>query len=148
MLKFAKIENEETKVCSVGIGTNTEFYRSIGMSEMEVEQAYDGSWYLKGYAPEKPVEEKEAEARTERDRRLDAMRWRIERYQTQDAAGLETTDTAEHYKAILLYIQALRDVPTQAGFPDFIEWPEEPKGEQENTADPVSEITEEETEQP
>ena len=123
---YAKIENEETKVCSVGIGTDTEFYRSIGMSEMDVEQAWDGQWYIKGYAPEKPVEEKEAEARAERDRRIDAIRWRIERYQTQEAAGLETTDTAEHYKAILLYVQALRDIPEQAGFPDAIEWPEEP----------------------
>ena len=145
---YAKIIDEKTKQCEVGIGTNVEFYKSIGMSEMDVEQAYDGSWYVKGFAPEKPTEQKESEARAERDRRLDAMRWRIERYQTQTSAGLETTDTAEHYKAILLYIQALRDVPTQAGFPDFIEWPEEPKGEWEKTADPVSEITEEETEQP
>lgn len=123
---YAKIENEETKVCSVGIGTDTEFYRSIGMTEMEVEQAWNGAWYLKGYAPEKPAEEKAAEVRAERDRRIEAIRWRIERYQTQAAAGLETTDTAEHYKAILLYVQALRDVPAQAGFPDAIEWPEEP----------------------
>ena len=123
---YAKIENEETKRCSVGIGTDTEFYRSIGMTEMEVEQAYNGQWYLKGYAPEKPVEQKAAEARAERDRRIDAIRWRIERYQTQNAAGLETTDTAEQYKAILLYVQALRDVPEQEGFPDAIEWPEEP----------------------
>lgn len=72
------------------------------------------------------IEQKKAEARAERDRRIDAIRWRIERYQTQDAAGLETTDTAEQYKAILLYVQALRDVPEQAGFPDAIEWPEEP----------------------
>ena len=123
---YAKIVNEETKVCEVGIGTNTDFYKSIGMSEMEVEQAYNGAWYLKGYAPEKPTEQKAAEARAERDRRIDAIRWRIERYQTQEAAGLETTDTAEHYKAILLYVQALRDIPAQAGFPDAIEWPEEP----------------------
>lgn len=124
---YAKIINEETKVCSVGIGTDTEFYRSIGMSEMDVEQAYDGQWYLKGYAPEKPIEQKEAEVRAERDRRIEAIRWRIERYQTQAAAGLETTDTAEQYKAILLYVQALRDIPAQAGFPDAIEWPEEPQ---------------------
>ncbi len=123
---YAKIVNEETKVCEVGLGTNTEFYRSIGMSEMEVERAYDGQWYLKGFAPEKPADEKAAEARAERDRRIDAIRWRIERYQTQEAAGLETTDTAENYKAILLYVQALRDVPEQAGFPEAIEWPEEP----------------------
>lgn len=76
--------------------------------------------------PEKPVEEKAAEARAERERRIEAIRWRIERYQTQAAAGLETTDTAENYKAILLYVQELRDIPAQAGFPDAIEWPEEP----------------------
>ncbi len=123
---YAKIINEETKVCSVGTGTDIKFYKSIGMSEMEVEQAWNGQWYLKGYAPEKPADEKAAEARAERDRRIDAILWRIERYQTQDAAGLETTDTAEHYKAILLYVQALRDIPEQAGFPDAIEWPAEP----------------------
>lgn len=55
MLKYAKIINQETKQCEVGTGTNTEFYKSIGMVEMEVEQAYDGSWYVKGYAPEKPL---------------------------------------------------------------------------------------------
>jgi len=55
MLKYAKIENEETKECSVGIGTNTAFYESIGMTEMDVEQAYNGVWYLSGYAPEKPA---------------------------------------------------------------------------------------------
>lgn len=54
MKKYAKIENEETKQCSVGLGTNTDFYKSIGMVQMEVEQAYDGSWYLKGYVPSKP----------------------------------------------------------------------------------------------
>ena len=26
----------------------------FGMTEMEVEQAYNGEWYLKGYAPQKP----------------------------------------------------------------------------------------------
>lgn len=142
MLLFAKVENEETKVCSVGIGTDTEFYQSIGMTEMEVEQGYDGSWYLKGYAPEKPTELKEEEARVERDKRIDAIRWRIERYQTQAAAGLETTDTVEHYKAILLYVQALRDVPEQAGFPDAIEWPKEPIGESQNTAKASSSVEE------
>ena len=68
---YAKIENEETKQVSVGTGTNTAFYRSIGMSEMEVEQAYDGSWYLKGYAPEKPTEQKEAEVRAVRNQYLE-----------------------------------------------------------------------------
>ena len=112
---YAKIINEETKQVSVGIGTNTAFYKSIGMSEMEVEQAYDGSWYLKGYAPEKSVEQRAAEARAERDRRIDAIRWRIERYQTQKEAKLETTESDETYIALLLYAQYLRDFPQQDG---------------------------------
>ena len=59
MLKYAKIINEETKECSVAIGTNTKFYESIGMTEMDVEQAYNGNWYVSGYAPEKPAPTKE-----------------------------------------------------------------------------------------
>lgn len=59
MLKYAKVINEETKACEVGFGTNSAFYKSIGMTEMEVEQAYDGSWYVAGYAPEKPKPTKE-----------------------------------------------------------------------------------------
>ena len=68
---YAKIINEETKQVSVGTGTNTAFYQSIGMTEIEVEQGYDGSWYLKGYAPEKPVEEKKAEVRSVRNQYLE-----------------------------------------------------------------------------
>lgn len=52
---YAKILNEETKEVSVGLGTDVEFYKSIGMEEMEVEQAYNGAWYVKGYAPAKPT---------------------------------------------------------------------------------------------
>lgn len=51
---YAKIIDETTKQCQVGIGTNIEFYKSIGMTEMDVEQAYDGQWYVKGYAPVQP----------------------------------------------------------------------------------------------
>ena len=71
MKKYAKIINEETKEVSIGTGTNSAFYQSIGMIEMEVEEGYDGSWYLKGYAPEKPVEEKEAEVRAVRNQYLE-----------------------------------------------------------------------------
>lgn len=75
MLKYAKIINEETKQCFVGLNdlddiycdeiaydedgnpyelkmTYKEYYESIGMSKMEVEQAVCGQWYLQGYAPE------------------------------------------------------------------------------------------------
>lgn len=65
MKKYAKVINEETKACEVGLGTNTAFYQSIGMTEQEVEQAYDGRWYLAGYAPKKPLNEIKAEKRAE-----------------------------------------------------------------------------------
>ena len=56
MKKYAKIINEETKECSVGLGSNVKYYKSIGMKEMDIEQAYNGSWYLTGYTPTKPEE--------------------------------------------------------------------------------------------
>lgn len=61
MKKYAKVINEETKLCEVGLGTNSAFYQSIGMTEMEVEQAYDGSYYLKGYAPTQNLDELKSE---------------------------------------------------------------------------------------
>lgn len=54
---YCKYDNETKKCLEVGTGTNTDFYKSIGMVDMEVEQAYDGSYYLKGYAPTKPLDE-------------------------------------------------------------------------------------------
>ena len=52
--KYAIITNQETKTVDVGLGTDEQFYKSIGMTEMDVEQAYNGAWYLKGYAPQRP----------------------------------------------------------------------------------------------
>lgn len=54
MLKYAKIINEETKECSVGMGIDAAYYASLGMVEMDVEEAYNHKWYVKGYAPAKP----------------------------------------------------------------------------------------------
>lgn len=35
-------------------GTDTAWALSQGFIEEDVERAYDGNWYVKGYAPEKP----------------------------------------------------------------------------------------------
>ena len=56
MKKYAKIYNEDSKSVIVGLGTNSEYYESIGMVEMEVEEAYNGKWDVAGYAPQKPQE--------------------------------------------------------------------------------------------
>ena len=58
--------DKNTKKClSVGTGTNTAFYKSIGMEDLEVEQAYDGSYYLKGYAPTQNLDELKSEKLSE-----------------------------------------------------------------------------------
>lgn len=54
MIAYAQIIDKQTKLVVVGTGTDNAYYQSIGMTQMDVEQAYNGSWYLKGYAPAKP----------------------------------------------------------------------------------------------
>ena len=96
---YAKIINEETKQCEVGTGTDSAFYQSIGMSEMEVEQAYDGQWYLKGYAPEKPTEQKEAEVRAVRNQYLE----QTDKYMIADYPI--TDEERELYKQYRVYLR-------------------------------------------
>lgn len=62
MIKYAKIINQETGLCEVGLGTNTKFYQSIGMKQLDVQQSdIDCSWYLKEKCPMKTDEEKAME---------------------------------------------------------------------------------------
>lgn len=49
---FAKIVNQQTKEVQVVQGAK--LARILGAVEMDVEQAYNGAWYVKGYAPNKP----------------------------------------------------------------------------------------------
>lgn len=58
MKKYSKIINDKTKEVRVGAGCSDEYYIEIGMTLMNVEQAYNGNWYLEGYAPEyEPTED-------------------------------------------------------------------------------------------
>ena len=106
---YAKIINEETKQCEVGIGTNTAFYESIGMTDMDVEQGHDGAWYVKGYAPSKPMDVLAQEKRSERD----ALLAQTDKYMLSDFPITE--EKLAQYKA---YRQYLRDLPEQAEFPN------------------------------
>ena len=73
MLKFAKIVNDETKACEIGLGTNSGFYKSLGFTEMDVGHGEDGIWYLAGHAPEKPLEEAKAAKLAEINAACDAI---------------------------------------------------------------------------
>ena len=80
--------------------------------------------------PEPPTkEEREASARQDRDMRLMATDW------TQ---VLDAPIDAATRAAYRIYRQALRDVPEQEGFPEDIDWPEEPAAVKADP-DPVDE---------
>lgn len=52
------IYDKETKaVTQYAVGTDTKYFKSLGMTDEEVEQDYLGRFWLKGYAPSKPQEE-------------------------------------------------------------------------------------------
>ena len=58
-LYYAKVINQETGLCEVGLGTNSSFYKSIGMVELNVQQSdIDNNWYLSEKCPMKTDEQK------------------------------------------------------------------------------------------
>lgn len=64
MIKYAKVINPTSGLCEVGLGTNEEFYKSIGMVQLDVECSdIDGAWYLAEICPMKTPEQKEQEER-------------------------------------------------------------------------------------
>ena len=64
MFKYAKVINNETGLCNVGVGTNVAFYKSIDMVELDVQQSdIDGAWYLKDKCPMKTEQEKLKQAK-------------------------------------------------------------------------------------
>ena len=59
MKKYAKIINNEKGLVEIGTGTNANFYKSIGMTQLDVQQSdIDGAWYLTDKCPMKTEEEK------------------------------------------------------------------------------------------
>lgn len=55
MIKYAKVINQDTKEVAIYEGNSEEYIKLYGVSQQEVEQSYNGHWYLKGYAPVKPA---------------------------------------------------------------------------------------------
>ena len=62
MIKYAQLINKDTGLCNIGTGTNIDFYKSIGMTELDVKQSdVDNNWYLIDKCPMKTDKEKELE---------------------------------------------------------------------------------------
>lgn len=107
MLKYAKVIDDQTKLCEIGLGTDSEFYLSVGMTEQDVEQAWDGNWYLTGFASEKTVEKMQEEVRKVRNQLLEQTdKFLLADYPITDSE-------CEQYKA---YRQYLRDYTQDEGW--------------------------------
>lgn len=97
--------------------------------EVEKEPVFvNENFYFAGEAPaEEYSAELAAEVRAERDEAINAIIWRVQRYEQQKLLGIETTDSEQTYMNILEYIQYLRDIPNTLSFPNgdilsFDEW--------------------------
>ena len=76
-----------------------------------------------GKTEQEVKDEKASEIRRIRDGKIEEIQWRIQRYTEQKTIGT-TTDSEANYKKILQYVQDLRNVPQQKGFPETVVWPE------------------------
>ena len=94
MIKYTKIINEETGLCEVGLGDDVEYYTSIGMIEMDVQQSnIDYNWYLIEKCPMK-TEEQKAQEEKERIAKLYLTGADVERGIYQ-AKGMDFEDIIE-----------------------------------------------------
>jgi hypothetical protein len=60
MIKYAIVLDEETGLASVGLGDDTDYYKSIGMASLDVEQSEkDNNWYIAEKCPHYTPKEKE-----------------------------------------------------------------------------------------
>lgn len=66
------------------------------------------------------------EIRQTRDQLIKDVEWRVTRHNHEISLGLTPT---EPLQPLLEYIQRLRDIPQQSGFPNNVEWPILPEPE-------------------
>lgn len=103
MKQYAKIINEETKEVQIGAGNTEQYYSEIGMSLKDVEQGYNGLWYLKGYAPKPTTEDEKEKVRAIRGLYLQSTDW------TQLSDVSISTDLKKQYKEYRKYLRDYTD---------------------------------------
>lgn len=95
-----------------------------GQSEGKLIAADENGYPILVDPPAPTAEQIAEQVRAERDAKIEAVRWRIERAKDEADLGVPLTEPLE---PLLQHAQALRDVPQQAGFPKEIAWPIEPE---------------------
>ncbi|MDD0972426.1 phage tail assembly chaperone [Pseudomonas fontis] len=77
-------------------------------------------------APSASVEQLSAQSRQWRDFEIERVKWLRERHRDESESPRETTLTGKQFGELLDYLQALRDWPASAGFPERASRPEIP----------------------
>lgn len=95
-----------------------------GQSQGKIITFHEGGKPTLENPPEPNDEELAKQIRARRDYLIEAVEWRVQRYQQQSALGIETNDSREDYAAVLEYVQKLRDITEQDGFPQKAVFPE------------------------
>lgn len=113
MKKYAKIIDDVTKEVEIGVGCDDEYYIEIGMTLMDVEQAYNGLWYVEGYAPQESEEDKKIKVRASRN--LYLQQYDFTQLTDAPFTAAEKADYAD-------YRQYLRDYTQTANW-----WEQNPK---------------------
>lgn len=90
MILYAMIADPKTNKCFVGLGTDEEFYKSLGMTKMDVAQAWDGNWYRDGFVPEKPSSVEKEETLANLKSQLEALDEKSNRSMRAILAGTAT----------------------------------------------------------
>lgn len=75
MIKYALIVDKETKQVAVCDQNQIEHFQNCGYTPQDVEQCYNGSWYLKGFSPQETYQEKRKKAYPEIAEQLDMIYW-------------------------------------------------------------------------
>jgi hypothetical protein len=102
-------------------GNQTEYIGNINLlpdNLTQIKPPDDNNFYkFNGFEWIKDIERIKNIVRKERNRRINEIIWRIERYQSEIRQGLTPNDNENNISKIDNYIQQLRDLPTQEGFP-------------------------------
>jgi len=80
------------------------------------------SWLL----PQTAIDARASVVRSKRSALINASEWMLARHRDELAANLTTTMSTAQFADLLSYRQALRDIPSQPGFPLDITWPTYP----------------------
>lgn len=98
---WAKVIDDEKKLCEVGLGDDSNYYKSIGYQKMEVAEGADGKWYVKGYEPGNAI----PSAKQKRINELKKLLAQWDYIGTKIATGCATI---EDYKDVIEMCEAYR----------------------------------------